>query len=380
MAAEDVEERFHAAFDAAALSGPGDGALEERLGALLEAVRPADREASRVARERWDSVAKPLGGLGLLEEAVTRMAGAQGTPNVVSEPRALAIFIADNGVVAEGVSQSGQDVTWTAAHNMAAGAASVCRMARVASCAVVPVDVGMARELTCEGLYDAACVRGTADIACGPAMSRPCAIATILAGATVARLLAEGGARLLAAGEMGIGNTTTSAAVACALLGIAPEDAVGRGAGLSNEGLRRKRAVVSRALAANIPDHADPVGVLASVGCPVLCSMCGYSLVAASSRCAAVLDGVISCTAAAAACALRPDARDYLLASHCSSEPAARLLLGRLGLSAPLEAGMHLGEGTGAVALMPLLDQALAVYRDAATFDESGLDAYQELS
>lgn len=348
---------------------------------LVARIRPADACAYAAARGHWAAIAKPLGGLGLLEDAVCKLAAAQKTANPSSAPRALAVFFADNGVVTEGISQSGQEVTLAAARNICAGAASVNCMARAAECAVVPVDVGMVQPLDDARMHTCAPLRGTADIACGPACSRDAALHALAAGVRVASMLADAGVRVLAAGEMGIGNTTTSAAVASALTGASPELTVGRGAGLTSEGLARKRTVVARALAVNrVDDGADVVDVLASVGGLDIAAMCGFYLGAAACGRPAVLDGVISCTAALAAARIAPNAKGYLLASHCSSEPAARLLLDELALVAPLQAGMHLGEGTGALALMPLLDMACAVYAQAASFDASGLEAYRELS
>ncbi|MDN0069845.1 nicotinate-nucleotide--dimethylbenzimidazole phosphoribosyltransferase [Collinsella ihumii] len=382
MRADEIESAFENRWRACPADGGGAGAADDAwLRALTARIRPADAQARAAARSHWAAVAKPLGALGLLEDAVCTLAAAQGTPHPVSAPRALAVFFADNGVVAEGISQSGQEVTLTAAHNICGGTASVSCMARVADCAVVPVDVGMAEPVDDARMHVCAPMRGTADIALGPACPRDTVLRAIGVGAHVAGLLADAGARVLAAGEMGIGNTTTSAAVASALTGAAPELTVGRGAGLTSEGLARKRAVVERALRVNQVDAcADAVDVLAAVGGLDIAAMCGLYLGAAAHGCPAVLDGVISCTAALAAVRVAPELSGYLVASHCSSEPAARLLLDELRLCAPLQAGMHLGEGTGAMALLPLLDMALAVYDEAASFDACGMDAYRELS
>lgn len=377
------EREFDEAFDralSAELDGRTAGGSGKALAWALANARPADDAAVRRARARWDGIAKPLGGLGLLEDAVCRMAGAQRTDEVTARPRAVAVFFADNGVVAQGVTQSGQEVTATVARNMAAGTTSVCRMAQAADCAVVPVDVGMAVDVDAPRVRRAKARYGTGDITRGPATTREEALAAVETGISCARACVAAGARLLAAGEMGIGNTTTSAAVASALSGAPVEETVGRGAGLSSEGLERKRVAVRRALDLNAPDADDVVGVLAKVGGLDVAALCGFYLGAAASGVPAVLDGVISCAAALCAVRLCPDAVGSLLASHRSSEPASALLLGGLGLSAPLDARMHLGEGTGAVALMPLLDLALSVYRDGRTFDGCGMDAYRELS
>lgn len=358
------------------------GPFEDLEDLLISVTAPKEGVADE-ARHRWDAVAKPLGSLGVLEDDIVRIAAAHGTPVIDISRRALAVFAADNGVVAEGVTQCGQEVTALGVSNLCRGVASASRMAEVARCAVSVMDVGVARSLTrreAPGLIRKKVRRGTGDIATGPACTRTEAEAAVLAGADLARELAwQGGFCLLAAGEMGIGNTTTAAAVACALTGMSPDEAVGRGSGLTDEGLERKRAAVARALEVNRPDAGDPVGVLARVGGLDIAAMCGFYLGAAATCIPSVLDGAISVVAALAACRLAPACREYLLASHASAEPVAAPILRELGLSPAIDAGLRLGEGTGALALMPLLDMAAAVYSGAATFTDTGMDAYEHL-
>lgn len=356
-------------------------AFSSAPGAVLEAalsrIAPADECARAAAYAAWDSIAHPLGGLGDFEDAVACIAAAQGSAEVAEFPRALAVFFSDNGVVAEGVSQSGQDVTRAVARNMCEGATSACRMAAFAGAEVVPVDVGMARGIEDARVVRANVRRGSGNIAHGPAMSRDGAVRAIEVGIAVACGLARAGVRLLAAGEMGIGNTTTSAAVAAVLLRADARSLVGRGAGLSDASLARKRDVVERAIDANSPDPADPIDVLSKVGGFDIAAMCGFYLGAAASKAPALLDGVISCTAALCAARLCPNALGYLVGTHASSEPASQELLRELGIKAPLDAGMHLGEGAGAMAYLPLLDSALRVYRDGKTFTATGMAAYE---
>lgn len=353
------------------------GVPGELYARTLEGIEPANEAARDAARAQWDGVAHPLGGLGALETTVARIAAVQRTPDVSAAPRALAVFFADNGVVAEGVSQSGQDVTGAVARNMCEGATSACRMAAFAGCAVVPIDVGMASPVGDTRMICANVARGSGNIAKGAAMSREEALRAVEAGIACAAGLARAGVRLVAGGEMGIGNTTTSAAVASALLGVSAERTCGRGAGLGADGLSRKRAVVERAIRVNAPDAADPLDVIAKVGGFDIAALAGFYLGAAYHKVPAVLDGVISCVAALAAVRACPCARDYLIASHASSEPAARLLLRELALDAPLQAGMHLGEGAGAMAFLPLIDSALCVYREGKTFSATGMQAYR---
>ena len=349
---------------------------ESALSALLARISEPDEAAMAAARRQWDGLAKPLGSLGRLEEAVVRIAGLTGQADVRLPRRELFVFCADNGVVARGVAQSGPEVTAAVARALGAGESTVCRMAQPARCAVTAVDVGILDFPGAPGVWDRRIRNGTADIAQGPAMRREECVRALLAGTQVAAEGKARGASILAAGEMGIGNTTTTAAVACALLGGSPEAWVGRGAGLSGEGLRRKRAAVQAALAVNRPDPRDPVDVLSKVGGLDIAALCGFYLGCAAERVPVLLDGAISAAAALCAVRLCPAARGALLASHVSAEPVGRPLLEALGLEPLLDAGLRLGEGSGAVAALPLLDMALAVYHGGQTFGRLGIDAY----
>ena len=350
------------------------------LGEVIQGIVPADQEAMSRAKARWDSIAKPLGSLGLLEDAVIRVAGMTGSPDVDLSRRAVVVMCADNGVVARGVTQTGQEVTAIVAENMSSGDTSVCAMSRAAGAEVVPVDVGVARPLTGARIVQRNIRRGTADMTLGPAMTREEAVRAVLTGVEIARELRGRGVRLLATGEMGIGNTTTSSAVAAVLLGRPAEDMTGRGAGLSSEGLQRKIQAIETAIAVNRPDPADALDVLHKVGGLDIAGLAGVFLGGALCRTPVLVDGFISSVAALVAARLCPVAKDYMLGSHASEEPASRLVLAELGLRPFLYAGMRLGEGTGAVAVMPLLDMGLAVYREMTTFEDTNIEAYQLLT
>jgi len=348
--------------------------LEGRLARALAAIRPMDQEGPAAARRHWDAVAKPLNGLGQLEEVIARMAG---TAPLKREVRKCVVpFCADNGVVAEGVTQTDSSVTAVVAGNMLTGAASVCCMGRVAGAAVLPVDAGMLTEVP--GMRSIKVSRGTANLAGEPAMTRRQCLAVLLAGLELAGELAEE-FDILAAGEMGIGNTTTSSAVAAALLERPAAEMTGKGAGLSDEGLRRKIEVIDRALARHRPEPGDPVDVISKVGGYDIAAMTGFYLGCALHRVPAVMDGFISTVAALAAVRLCPAAGDALIASHLSAEPGAGHVMEALGLRPLLRLGMALGEGTGAVSVMPLIDMALRVYFDMPSFDNAGIEAYQPL-
>ena len=346
---------------------------------VIQGIVPADQEAMRRAKARWDSIAKPLGSLGALEDAVIRIAGMTGSPDVDISKRAVVVMCADNGVVAEGVTQTGQEVTAIVAENMSTGDTSVCAMSRAAGAEVVPVDIGTVTPLKGARIRQKCVRRGTANMTQGPAMSREEAVQAILAGVEIARELRGRGVKLLATGEMGIGNTTTSSALAAVLLNRPVEDMTGRGAGLSSEGLQRKIRAIETAVRVNRPDPGDVLDVLHKVGGLDIAGLAGVFLGGALCRTPVLVDGFISSVAALVAARLCPHCKDYMLGSHASEEPASQLVLSELNLRPFLYAGMRLGEGTGAVAVMPLLDMGLAVYREMTTFEDTNIEAYQPL-
>ncbi len=328
------------------------------------------------ARARWDSLAKPLGSLGLLEDAVVQIAALTGSADIDLSRRTLLVLCADNGVVAQGVTQTDSSVTAAVARALGEGTSTVCHMARVADCRVLPVDVGILDFPGAPGVLDRRVRNGTADMTQGPAMSREECIRAIQTGMALVKEQKEAGVSILAAGEMGIGNTTTSSAAAAVLLGRPPVELVGRGAGLSDAGLVRKRAAVERAIQINRPDPADPVDVLSRVGGLDLAALCGVYLGGAKYRVPVLLDGFISTAAALCAVRLWPESAKALIASHVSAEPAGPLVLEALGKKPLITAEMRLGEGSGAVAALPLLDMALAVYHSGHTFGKMGMEPY----
>lgn len=349
--------------------------LERRLQAAMTAIRPADAGQIEKARSHWDAIAKPLHGLGLLEDVLARMAGI--SPLRREYKKCIVSFCADNGVVAQGVTQTDSGVTAIVAGNMLTGKASVCCMSAVTGAEVLPIDAGMLTEVP--GMRSIKVARGTRDLSQVPAMTRQECLSVLLSGMDLAAELADKGYTLLAAGEMGIGNTTTTSAVAAALLERPAWEMTGKGAGLSDAGLERKIQVIDRALALHRPDPADPIGVLSTVGGFDIAAMAGFYLGCALHRVPVILDGYISGAAALIAARLCPAAADALLPSHLSAEPGAGLVMEALGLRPLLRLGMALGEGTGAVSLMPLIDMALGVYFDMPSFDGIGIEAYKPL-
>ena len=343
----------------------------------VKRIKPLDEKAMDRASKRWNSIAKPLHSLGALETMLIKIAGMTGSEDIHLEKKGLIAMCADNGVVEEGVTQTGQEVTAIVAENFLAGTTTACVMCKKCGARLFPVDVGMAVDTKVR--TDLKVAMGTRNMTKGPAMTREEAIRGIEAGIAVAEELKEKGYQLLATGEMGIGNTTTSSAVASVLLGKPVEDMTGRGAGLSSEGLNRKIKAIKKAIALNNPDRSDVIDVLAKVGGLDIAGMAGVFLGGAALGMPVVMDGFISCVAALIAQRICPNAGEYMIPSHVSREPAAHLILKELGKEAVLHAGMCLGEGTGAVALFPGLDLAEAVYNSMSTFGDINVEQYEEL-
>lgn len=350
------------------------------LSEALKVIKPPCEESILGATKRFSQIAAPLGALGLLQDAVIQLAGAQGKVIPEIDRRAVVVFCADNGVVAQGVTQCGQDVTATVTENLSKDMTSVCLMAKHEDVEVIPVDIGVAVPVGGKKLINRKIAPGTKDMTLEPAMTREQAVRALEVGIEMAEACAARGVQILCAGEMGIGNTTSSAAVTAALLSVAPAEVTGRGAGLSGEGLVRKIHAIERALDRAQVDPSDPVGVLSEVGGFDIAGMAGLYLGAALCSIPAVVDGVIAQTAALVAASLCPAARGYLLFAHKSAEPASKLLLAKMEAKPYIDAGMRLGEGTGAVAGLALLDLALAVYRGMPVFDDVAIDAYVPLT
>ena len=341
-----------------------------------ERIEPLGEKALKDARDKWNAVAKPIGSLGQLELMVEKIAGLTGSIDVDISKRAVMVLCADNGVVAQGVTQSEPEITTVIAGSVARGISSVCRMAQTVGADAVSVDRGMMTPSDAPGVINRSIARGTGDISLGPAMSREQALTAIKTGVDLVAQMKADGYKILATGEMGIGNTTTSSAMAAAFLGLPVETVTGRGAGLSNAGLARKCAAIERALAVNEPDANDALDVLSKLGGFDIAGLVGLFIGGAVHRVPIVIDGFISALAAYTAARLCPACTCAMLPSHVSAEPAARMLFDELGIEPIIHAGLRLGEGTGAVLLFPLLDAALALY-NGTTFDDTGIEAYE---
>lgn len=346
---------------------------------LKAKIEPADETSMEAARKRWMSVAKPLFSLGKLEDAVILMAGMKRTSDYSLKKRALVIMCADNGVVAEGVTQTGQEVTAVVADNFTKKAASVAIMSDVARTDLFPVDIGMAVDVPSVTKKEQKIAYGTKNLAKEPAMTKEEAWNAVMVGVRMAGSLKEQGYDILATGEMGIGNTTTSSAVAAVLLQKPVEEVTGKGAGLTTEGLCRKIEVIQHAIEIHKPDGRDALDVLAKVGGLDIAGLTGVYLGGALYHLPVVIDGFISAVAALCAMRLVPAARDYMIPSHVSKEPAGQMLLDALAVSPFLTCDMCLGEGSGAVAVLPLLEMGLSVYLQMGTFEEANIEKYEVL-
>ena len=342
----------------------------------LKNIQPLNEEAMKCSKEHWDSIAHPLHSLGKLEDMVVQIAGITGTPRVHAQKRVLIPMCADNGVVEEGVTQTGQEITALVAENFLQNKAASSIMCKSVGCDIFPIDVGVATEVS---IFNRKIAYGTKNMVKAPAMTREQAIRAIEIGIEAAEMMKEKGYDIIVTGEMGIGNTTTSSAVASVLLEIPVERMTGRGAGLSTEGLNRKITAIKKAIALHNPDKNQPIDVLAKVGGFDIAAIAGLFLGGAALHMPVLIDGVISATGALAAAKICPLAKDYMLATHVSKEPAGALLLEALGKEAPLHCDMCLGEGTGALNLFPLLDTGLAVYNEMNDFANWGMEAYKPL-
>ncbi|MEV0806218.1 nicotinate-nucleotide--dimethylbenzimidazole phosphoribosyltransferase [Micromonospora sp. NPDC050200] len=361
------------------------------LETTIAAIGPLDEPAMAAARDLQGRLTKPAGSLGALEELSVRLAGLAGAcPPPLPEPAAVAIFAGDHGVHAQGVTPWPQEVTAQMIANFLAGGAVVNAFARQAGASVTVVDVGVATPLPVDPdavaggvgvagravgprLVAANVRRGTRDMSVTAALTRDEARVAVETGIRIAGELVDAGAGILLTGDMGIGNTTPSAALVAALTGTDPAEVTGRGTGVDDETYHRKVGVVRTALGRHRPDPADPLGLLAAVGGLEHAALAGLILGAAARRVPVLLDGVIAASAALVAAALAPDAVGAMVAGHRSAEPGATVALRHLGLDPLIDLGLRLGEGTGALLALPVVTGAVRVLHEVATFDSAGV-------
>lgn len=349
------------------------------LAEILAEIKPVEQEWIQRAQQRTAQLVMPTRALGRLHEISERICGIRQTLEPAVSQKAILVMAGDHGVVEEGVSAYPQEVTPAMVRTFLAGGAGINAISRQVGADVWVLDIGIIPDLDAAGLKGAERLlvekvgNGTANFAKGPAMSRQQAEKTLLIGFDQASRLIEQGADILGAGDMGIGNTTPSAAVGALLTGASLTKMVGRGTGVDDAGLARKREVIRRGLEINHPDPADGLDVLAKVGGFEIGGIAGLILAGAFHRRAVVIDGFISTAGALIADALCPSIKDYLFAGHCSEEPGHRIMLKHLGLDPILDLGMRLGEGTGAALAMGVMESAVRMFREVLTFEEAGV-------
>jgi len=342
---------------------------------IINRIQPLDNAAMQSAQARQETLTKPQGSLGRLEELSIQLAGMTANPLPSVERKAVIVMAADHGVALEGVSAYPAEVTAQMVLNFLQGGAAINTLARQANARVVVVDMGVASEIDDPSgqLVRYKIGLGTANMAKGPAMTRVQAIEAIQSGIEIVEAEIARGVDIFGIGDMGIGNTTPSAAIACALMDQPPDKITGRGTGVDDEGLRRKIAVIVRALDVTQPNAGDGLDVLAKVGGFEIGGLAGVILAAAANRKPVVVDGFISTAAAMIAASLVPAARDYMLAAHVSQERGHKLMLEWLGLNPLLDMNLRLGEGTGAALAFHLIEASTRILREMATFDEAGV-------
>ncbi|EGL15449.1 MULTISPECIES: nicotinate-nucleotide--dimethylbenzimidazole phosphoribosyltransferase [unclassified Paenibacillus] len=343
------------------------------LQGVIGAIRPLRQEAKDAASVHLDNLTKPPGSLGKLEDMARQLAGITGEVMPDMSRKAIVVMAADHGVCEEGVSAFPQEVTRQMVMNFLQGGAAVNVLARHAGAEVVCVDIGVNADLEHPDLLSRKVRKGTANMAREAAMTREEALQAIRAGIEVADELVGRGVRVLATGEMGIGNTTASSALLSVLGGIAVEDAVGRGTGIDDARWLHKQEVVRRAIEVNKPDAGDALDVLAKVGGLEIAGLAGVILGAAKNACPVVIDGFISSAAALVASRLAPESQPYMIASHQSHEQGHARMLEAVGLSPMLHMDMRLGEGTGAALCFTLMDAAGKIMREMASFESAGV-------
>ena len=350
-----------------------------KLEEIIAGIKPLDPEWIQKAQERTAQLVMPTRALGRLHEISERLCGIQETLEPSINHKAILVMAGDHGVVEEGVSAYPQEVTPAMVQTFLAGGAGINAISRQVGADVWVVDMGVIADIDTTGLKEAdrllvqKVANGTANFTKGPAMSRQDAEIALVVGFEKASKLMGAGVKILGTGDMGIGNTTPSAAIGAVLTGATLEEMVGRGAGVDDAGLARKRDAIRGGIELNTPDPEDGLDVLAKVGGFEIGGIAGAILAGAFHRRTVVVDGFISTAGALIAQALCPTVTDYLFAGHVSAEPGHRMMLQHLGLTPILDLGMRLGEGTGAALAMSVVEAAVRMFKEVLTFEEAGV-------
>ena len=342
-------------------------------------VLPPNEVYRKKVLKNWDMIAKPIDGMGRFETLTAAIGAIMETDVIDLEKKAVIVMCADNGIVSEGVSQSGQEITAVVAKAMGNGLSCVGRMAKAVGANLIPIDIGINSKEGIEGVICRKIRFGTRNFREEPAMTEEETIRAIATGIEIAFACKRDGYKILAAGELGIGNTTTSSATAAALLKCEVSKVTGRGAGLNDDGLVRKHKVIEEALQKYKLYEADALTILRTVGGLDIAGLVGLCIGSAMCHLPIVLDGVISLTAALLAERIIPGTKAYFIPSHKGKEPAIELIVKELKLEPVIDANLALGEGTGAVMMFSLLDTALSVYQNKITFKDMQMKPYERL-
>lgn len=341
----------------------------------LEAIKPSNKEVIKIARAKWDGLVKPIGSLGTLEEVTIKIAGMTGTIKNVIDKKAIVVMASDNGVVEEGVSSAPQVFTKVLTESMANGITGVATLAKYTNTDITIVDIGLIGEFNNSKVLNKKVANGTKNFTKGPAMTYEEAVKSIEIGIEIADNLFKEGYDILGTGELGIGNTTTSAAVLRVFSGLEIDAIAGKGAGLSEEQLKKKQDVILKGIELNKPNKEDPIDVIAKVGGFDIGGMCGLYLSAAKNRKPIVIDGFISSAAALCAIKLNPLVKDFIIPSHLSDEPGARFMMNELGLKPMLDLGMRLGEGSGCPLAFQIIEAGLYTLEHMGTFEQASINS-----
>ncbi|MDF2532125.1 MAG: cobT [Clostridia bacterium] len=346
----------------------------ELLNKTIRGIKAADELAKSEAVRHMDSLVKPIGSLGTLERIAVQLSGITGQRSNTFEKKCTIVMAADNGVHEEGVSSCPQEITAVQTINMTKGLTGICVLSQHAGAEVVIVDIGVKGDLNAGGIINKKISHGTRNMAKGPAMTREQAVKAFETGIEIVGELVSKGYKLFGTGEMGICNTSTSSAVLMALTDISVEQAVGKGAGLTDADYENKKRVIERALETNKPDRNDVLDVISKVGGYDIAGMAGCFLAAAYYRVPIVIDGFISTVAAFAAYKLNPLVKDYMFASHSSEEIGYKHAIQILGLEPMLNLHMRLGEGTGCPLAFNIIEASQAVVKNMATFEQGAIN------
>ena len=345
--------------------------MEEYLNDILKEIKPLNCAAMKLAKQRLDGLSKPLGSLGEVENICIKLAGIYGTDNLDTTEKCVVAFAGDHGVYEEGVSADPQFITAAQIPNFGKGICAVGTLAKLYGSKIVAVDVGVNTTDTLEGVINRKIRCGTYNMHKGPAMSREEAVKSIIIGIETVHSVIEGGAKVIAIGEMGIANTTPSSAIVSVYAECDPVCVTGKGAGLKEEQIKHKANIIRESIELNKPDKANALDVLSKVGGFEIGAMAGAIIGAAAKGIPVILDGFISYAAAIIAKSLSEDTANYMIASHYSAEPGTIKALQLLNLKATIHLDMRLGEGSGGVLFFPILDAGVYLYNNMATREES---------